>query len=630
VKTLVCLILAPPLLGAAILALTGRNLPRRTCEVLACAAVLGSFLAALTAWTLFPGGSETIVLAPWFSAGPVTATVDVLLNSLALTMAVMVTFVSCIIHVHSVFYMRGDEGYVRFFCYLNLFVFSMLVITLADNLLFLFLGWEGVGFCSYALIGHWYRESFRGMAGQKAFILTRIGDVAFVAAMALLVSGVGTLSIGGLAALAPGLAGQTALALSLLFLFAAAGKSAQLPLLVWLPDAMAGPTPVSALIHAATMVTAGVYLLIRLFPVVAASQTALLAVALVGGITAFWGCLAAMGQRDIKRILAWSTISQVGYMLLALGAGDVTGSMFHLLSHAFFKSLLFLGAGCLIQTLHEEQDILKMGRFLRQARPEIFWLFLAGALALASIPPTAGFFSKGRVIEAVMQRPGPIYQFLFVLAALGAVLTAFYTFRLVLLAFSGEPVEPFAHKPAVLPRSMTLVLWPLAFLALGAGAMNLPAGWPGQGWLAGVLTGLPGASGISHHASGGSAAELIDLAAGIIGFALAWLLYAPGRRSGAAALVSREDNVFGVFRGGLGLDALYRAVFARPYRALSVALWKGVDAAMIDGAAMGSGRLLAFASGLVRPLCTGKLSLYLTLLMAGLTVILAVLAMGAR
>ena len=637
-KTLACLILLPPLVGAATLALTGRNLPRRTCEALACAAVLVSFAATLAAWMLFPGGREIIVLAPWFSVPPVTATMDVLLDPLALTMAVMVTFVSSIIHVHSVFYMRGDTGYVRFFCYLNLFVFSMLVITLADNLLFLFLGWEGVGFCSYALIGHWYQESFRGMAGQKAFLLTRIGDVAFVAAMALLVSGVGTLSIGELVGMAPRLAEGTALTLGLLFLFAAAGKSAQLPLLVWLPDAMAGPTPVSALIHAATMVTAGVYLLIRLFPVLAVSQTALLAVALVGGITAFWGCLAAMGQRDIKRILAWSTISQVGYMLLALGAGDVTGSMFHLLSHAFFKSLLFLGAGCLIQVLHEEQDILKMGGFLRRARPEIFWLFLAGALALASIPPTAGFFSKGRVIEAVMHRPGPVYHALFVLAALGAVLTAFYTFRLVFLAFSGEPVEPYTHAPAVLPKGMTRVLWPLALLALGAGILNLPDGWPGHGWLAGVLSGVPGVAGMPGvaeaatppHPSGDSTAELIDLAAGVIGFALAWLLYSPGLRPNAPALIDREDGVFGVFRGGLGLDALYRAVFARPYQALSRVLWKGVDSGMIDGTATGSGRLLAFASGLVRPLSTGKLSLYLTMLVAGLTVILAVLAMGAR
>lgn len=628
-KILAFLILAPPLFGGLTLALTGRNLPRRTCEVLASLTILASFVAAVTAWFTFPGGREVLSLARWFSAGPVTASMDVLLDPLALTMAVMVTFVSFIIHVHSIWYMRGEEGYVRFFCYLNLFVFSMLVIVLADNLLFLFLGWEGVGFCSYALIGHWYHEEFRGKAGQKAFILTRIGDVAFVAAMAVLVSTLGTLSIAQIDAQSVTLSAGMALGLSLLFLFAAAGKSAQLPLLVWLPDAMAGPTPVSALIHAATMVTAGVYLLMRLFPVVAVSPDAMLMVAMVGGLTAFMGCLAALGQRDIKRILAWSTISQVGYMLLALGAGDVTGSMFHLLCHAFFKSLLFLGAGCIIQVLHEEQDILNMGGFLRKARPEIFWLFLIGALDLASLPPTAGFFSKGRVLEAVLAQPGMAYQGLFILAACGAVLTSFYTFRLVFLAFWGDPVKPMHHEPAQLPTGMARVLWPLAALALGAGIINLPGTWDVSGWLARTLDGIPGVVQPPHGEHGGTA-ELIDLAAGFGGLALAWFFYAPKRRPDPQILVAREDGMLGVFRSGLGLDALYNAVFARPYRAFSGVLWKGVDAGLIDGAVMGSGRIFAYASELVRPLATGRISLYLIMLAAGLAALLAALAAGIK
>ncbi|WP_243361433.1 NADH-quinone oxidoreductase subunit L [Fundidesulfovibrio terrae] len=625
-KTLAFLILAAPLLGGLTLMVAGRNLPRRTCEAVACLAIWASFAAALSAWLSFPGGREVITLAPWFSAGPVTASLSVLVDPLALIMAVMVTFVSGIIHVHSVWYMRGEEGYVRFFCYMNLFVFSMLTIVLADNLLFLFLGWEGVGFCSFALIGHWYRESFRGLAGQKAFILTRIGDVAFVAAMALLVTNMGTLSISVIDERVITLSANGALVLGLLFLFAATGKSAQLPLLVWLPDAMAGPTPVSALIHAATMVTAGVYLLMRLFPLIAISPDAMLAVACVGGLTAFWGCLAALSQRDIKRILAWSTISQVGYMLLALGAGDVTGSMFHLLCHAFFKSLLFLAAGCVIQVLHEEQDVLHMGGFLRKARPEIFWLLLIGALDLASIPPTAGFFSKGRVLESVLAQPGQVYHALFLLAAAGAVITSFYTFRLVLLAFSGEPAKPFTHHPAVLPTGMARVLWPLAALALVAGAINLPP-WVGGGWLERALASVPGVV-PAHHVAHGSTAELVDLAAGLLGFGLAWLLYAPSRRPAPAALIAREDGPLSVFRGGLGLDALYRAVFARPYQALATVIWKGVDWGVVDGAAMGSGRVFAWASERVRPLSNGKLTLYLTMLVAGLAVLAAVLAGG--
>lgn len=624
-KILAFLILVPPLLGGLTLAVAGRQLPRRTCENLAAGSILASFLAAFAAWITFPGGREVLTLAHWFSAGPVTASIDVLLDPLALVMSLMVTFVSFIIHVHAARYMRGEDGHVRFFCYLNLFVFSMLAIVLADNLLFLFLGWEGVGFCSYALIGYWYQESFRGQAGQKAFILTRIGDVAFVAAMAVLVSSFETLSISAIDARAATIAAPMALTLGLLFLFAAAGKSAQLPLLVWLPDAMAGPTPVSALIHAATMVTAGVYLVMRLFPVYSVSPEAMLAVALVGGLTALWGCLAAMGQRDLKRVLAWSTISQVGYMLLALGAGDVAGSMFHLLSHAFFKSLLFLGAGCVIQILHEEQDILNMGGFLRRARPEIFWLFLIGALGLASIPPTAGFFSKGRIIESVMAHPGQAYQVLAAVAALGAVLTAFYTFRLVFLVFGGEPLNPMRHEPAVLPVSMYRVLWPLAALALGAGAMNLPGG----GWLDGVLASVPGVSPPAHSAHG-ALAEAIDLGAGLLGFAAAWALYSPGRRPAAQSLAAREDNVLGRLRSGFGLDALYEALFVRPFQALSGALWKGIDGGVADGAAMGSGSLFAWASFKVRPLATGRLTLYLTMLAAGLALLAVLLAGGMR
>jgi len=632
-KLLAELILLPPLLGFAVLVVAGRSLPRRTCEVLATLSVVASFMAALAAWIVFqngPGGRLVIILARWFAAANINASMDVLIDPLSLTMAVMVTFVASIIHIHSIGYMRGEEGYLRYFAALNLFVFSMLVITLADNLLFLFLGWEGVGFCSYSLIGHWRGETFRGMAGQKAFLLTRIGDIGFVAALAILAATTATFSISGLNAMPYNLPQSTLAILGFLFLFAATGKSAQLPLLVWLPDAMAGPTPVSALIHAATMVTAGVYLLMRLFPLISASPMVMLTVAVVGALTAFWGCLAALGQRDLKRILAWSTISQVGYMLLALGCGDLAGSMFHLLAHAFFKSLLFLAAGCLIQTLHEEQDILKMGGFARKAAPAVFCLFLIGSLALAAIPPTSGFFSKGRILEDVIRHAGPsspIYEVLFILAALGAVLTALYTFRMIFLAFSGKPVQSPRHEPAALPPIMTRILWPLALLALCAGLLNLPFGPRGHGWLDGLLAGIPGVEPLPGRESG-FFAELIDLGAGVAGFVLAWLLYAPRRRPAGSALARREDTVFGITRGGLGLDALYRAVFARPYGVLARILWKGVDNGVIDGAVMGSGRMMTAGSAALRPLSTGKLSLYLAVLAGTLALILVTLATG--
>ena len=400
-----------PFLGSLTLALAGRRLPRRGVEVLACSTILLSCLAALLALISSEPKAQTVILLPWISMEGFSAPMSVLYDPLAGIMALMVTFVSALIHLYSVGFMRDDDGYVRYFCYLNFFVFAMLVVTLADNLLFLYLGWEGVGFCSYALIGFWYSDEVKAAAGRKAFIVTRIGDVAFGIAIALFFALYRDLSLAVLNLKAPGLDPSLATALGLLLLWAAVGKSAQLPLAVWLPDAMAGPTPVSALIHAATMVTAGVYLLMRFFPVISLSPAALSAIAIVGAVSSLFAACAALAQRDIKRVLAYSTISQVSYMFLGVGAGDVAGSMFHLLSHAFFKALLFLAAGCIIQALHEEHDIFRMGG-LRRSLPAVFLLFLAGALSLAAIPPFGGFLSKDRILLAVFNQPGWVYQLL--------------------------------------------------------------------------------------------------------------------------------------------------------------------------------------------------------------------------
>ena len=404
----------------------------------------------------------------------------------------MVTFVSSLIHIYSVGFMREDEDYVRFFCYMNLFVFAMLVVTLSDNLLFLYLGWEGVGFCSYALIGFWYADEVKATAGRKAFILTRIGDVAFGIAIAFFFIITNTLSLSSINGQAASLSAGMATTLGILLLFAAAGKSAQLPLAVWLPDAMAGPTPVSALIHAATMVTAGVYLLIRFFPVVSLSPAALLIIAIVGAGTALFAACAALAQKDIKRILAYSTISQVSYMFLGVGAGDITGGMFHLLSHAFFKALLFLAAGCVIHVLHEEHDIFRMGS-LRSRLPAVFWLFLAGSLALGAIPPFGGFFSKDRILLATFIHPEPIYKILWVVAAVTALLTPLYTFRLFFIVFLERPDalrDSSRKEPGLrpLPQLMVWTLWPLAILSLIAGLLNIPLVLSGNEWLASFLS----------------------------------------------------------------------------------------------------------------------------------------------
>ncbi len=340
-KTILFLLLLFPFAGGLILAVIGRYLPRRLSEWIGCASILGSLLMAILAFGGAGGRRYLLTFFDWIQVGDFSASMSVYYDALAAIMALMVTFVSSLIHLYSVSFMRDDRDYVRYFCYMNLFVFSMLVITLADNLVFLYLGWEGVGFCSYILIGFWYSDVINATAGRKAFILTRIGDVAFGVAIALFFLTLDQLSIFSINAKATSLSTGTATLLGLLLFWGAVGKSAQLPLIVWLPDAMAGPTPVSALIHAATMVTAGAYLLMRLFPVIALSSVTMVTIATVAAVTGLFSALAALGQKDIKRILAYSTISQVSYMFLGVGTGDVTGGMYHLLSHAFFKAMLF-------------------------------------------------------------------------------------------------------------------------------------------------------------------------------------------------------------------------------------------------------------------------------------------------
>ncbi len=624
------LLLALPLFGALVLALLGRRLSRPMVERLACAAIIAAFIAALTALAGAWGETRLVPLFPWFSAGGFSASMDVLYDPLSGIMAVMVTFVSAIIHIHSVGYMRGDESYARYFCYLNLFVFFMLVITLADNLAFLFLGWEGVGFCSYALIGFWFADAERTLAGRKAFVMTRIGDVGFLIAMALFFATLGTLSLSGIIASVSALSVGTATALGLLLLWAAVGKSAQLPLLVWLPDAMAGPTPVSALIHAATMVTAGVYLLMRLFPVLALSQAALAAVGAVGAVTALFASFSALGQRDIKRILAWSTISQVGYMFLGIAAGDLCGGMFHLLAHAFFKSLLFMGAGCVIQALHEEHDIFRMGSRVRTAMPPVFLLFFLGALALAAVPPASGYFSKGRILYATLSHGGGLFTLYWAMGSLAAILTALYTFRLVFVAFFGDPAfPPKTWDIEPLPRFMIHVLWPLGALALLAGGLNLPGNFSGAEWLSHALRTVPGADAEFHGVSE-LAVSLADAGFCAVGLFLAWMLYGPRTAPGRRGPADPERFAHRMLRSGFGLDALYRKTVLTPFLALSGFMRRVVDEGAVDAAFMSQGVLWARTSMAARRLATGRTSTYLLTFLLGLAAICAVLlAKGA-
>jgi NADH-quinone oxidoreductase subunit L len=620
-----------PLAGSLLLAVAGRHLPRRTVEITACAAVLASFLMALLGFLSSGSKAQTVILLPWIQAGNLSAPMSVHYDPLAAVMALMVTFVSGLIHLYAVRFMREDEGYVRFFCFMNLFVFAMLVVTLADNLLFLYLGWEGVGFCSYALIGFWYADEARAAAGSKAFILTRIGDVAFGAAIALLFSSAGTISLSAIQAQAASFSPPTATILGFLLLWAAVGKSAQLPLAVWLPDAMAGPTPVSALIHAATMVTAGVYLLMRFFPVIALSPAALLAIAVVGAVTSLFAALAALGQRDIKRVLAYSTISQVSYMFLGVGAGDLTGSMFHLLSHAFFKALLFLAAGCVIQALQEEHDIFRMGG-LRRRLPAVFLMFLAGTLSLAAIPPFGGFFSKDQILLAVFNHPGGMYKFLWVLGEATAFLTSLYAFRLLFIAFLDGPASRLAvERPRELrpvPKFLIWVLWPLAFLSLAAGVLNFPEFLLGREWLAGTLAGVPGGGPSPKPSAAIETAILVIGGLGsLAGAGLAYFLYRPPAAERAPRAGGRAERLL---FSGFYLDQFYQTAIVAPFHRMSRMLWVGMDEGWIAAGIDQSGKLFSFFSGSLRLWATGRVSTYLKMLLLGFTVLLGALVLGGH
>ena len=619
--TYLSLMLLFPLVGATISALFGRKLPRAVLEALACAAVWGSFVCAFLA-ALAYSAPETVVIGSWLSTFDLKAPISLYLDPLSLSLAVMIGFVCGLIHIYAVFYMRQEEDYPRFLALLNLFVFAMLTLILAENLPLLYLGWEGVGFCSYLLIGFWYSDKKNADAGRKAFITTRIGDTAFVVAIAWLFQLYGTLSITELNGMAFLMPGWIITAIGLLLLVGAMGKSAQVPLMVWLPDAMAGPTPVSAMIHAATMVTAGVYLLARMFPLIGGSGTVLAAIAITGAVTAFYGATCAVAQRDLKRVLAFSTVSQIGYMMLGVGAGAVTAATFHLLVHAFFKALLFLGAGCVINAMHHEQDIYKMGG-LRRTLPVTYWCFLAGAVCLAGIPLTGGFFSKDSILGAVWLKGGALYSTLYLLGLITALITAFYSFRLIYLVFYG-PENRHPHLGREL-RIMELVLVPLAVLGLFGGVLNLPE-YLGGGFL--------------HHffarLSGGEAAHVSHLEELLLqgeagALALAGLLAAHLRYGGKAREQRLEEAkspsaLTSFLLNAWYFDDLYRALLIRPYQALSGILWQRVDEGVIDDSLDRMAAGLGNSGNWLGRWSTGRVSIYIISFAAGGALILGYLA----
>jgi NADH-quinone oxidoreductase subunit L len=482
---LVWLIPALPLAGFLVLLVAGRKLGEPLAGWLATLACAGAFAASVIVLVGLLGEPHeerhfTQTLFEWLPAGGLHVDLGFLVDPLSITMALFVTGVGSLIHLYSIGYMHGDPGYRRFFTYLNLFAFSMLMLVLGSNLLVTFLGWEGVGACSYFLISFWFSKEANARAGKKAFVTNRIGDWGFMVAMFLLFSAVGSLDYDVAFSQVTQIAPVTATAIALLLFVGACGKSAQLPLYVWLPDAMAGPTPVSALIHAATMVTAGVYLMTRVSPIIGQSYDWVpTTIAAVGAATALFAATVAVAQNDIKRVLAYSTVSQLGYMFLAVGSGAYVAAMFHMITHAFFKALLFLGSGSVIHGLHDEQDMRRMGA-LRKLMPITASTFIVGWLAIAGVPPFAGFWSKDEILLFAYDK-SPI---LWAVGLITAVLTAFYMSRQVFMVFFGEPRweatsgddEAHGHhaEPHESPWTMTLPLVVLAVLAAVGGLINLP------------------------------------------------------------------------------------------------------------------------------------------------------------
>ena len=616
------LIILLPLLGAIINALCGKYFPRRLSEGLACAVIWGSFAAALAAFRAYTG-PVSVEIASWLADFDFSAPLTLYIDPLSLALSLMITFVCGLIHLYSVAYMAADPGHVRYFALLNLFVAAMLLLVLAENLPLLYMGWEGVGFCSYALIGFWYQEEKNADAGRKAFIVTRVGDVAFGIAIVWLFQLCGTESIVALNGMGSSLQPWKITAIGLLLLFGAAGKSAQAPLMVWLPDAMAGPTPVSAQIHAATMVTAGVYLLLRLFPLISLSPAVLAAIAVTGAVTAFYGASCALVQRDLKRILAYSTISQIGFMMLGVGAGGISAATFHLLVHAFFKALLFLGAGCVITAMHHEQDIYRMGG-LRKSLPRTFYPFLIGALCLAGFPLTGGFFSKDSILAAVWGHGGQLYGVLYGVGLLTAFLTTFYTFRTVWLVFGGE--QPAERSTAKVSPLMEFILVPLALLGLGGGLLNLPPLF-GSGLLDAFLAPLNGSP--AAHLSHGTELLLLSIASclALTGIAAAWYYYGGSRRQ--QRLAEAEAPVSGAeafLLHGWYVDDLYRLLFIRPYVYLARFLWERVDERGIDNSIDRLASLLGRGGSLLGSWTCGRVSLYLLSFAAGAALLIGWMA----
>ena len=619
---LVWLIPALPLIGFVLLLVAGNLLGEPRAGWIATIAAGASFLVTLTVFVGLLGrdshGGERsyeLVLFEWLPAGSLQVEAGFLVDPLSVTMALFVTGVGALIHLYSIGYMHGDPKYSKFFLYLNLFLFSMLMLVLGNNLVVTFLGWEGVGACSYFLISFWHHRESAATAGKKAFVTNRVGDWGFMVATFAIWSALGTVTYTEIAK-SPAMAATTGTAVSLLLLVAAAGKSAQLPLSVWLPDAMEGPTPVSAMVHAATMVTSGVYLLVRMNNVL--TDDALIVIAVVGAATALFAALCAVAQHDIKKVLAYSTISQLGYMFLAIGSGAYVAAIFHVITHSFFKALLFLGSGSVIHGMGDEQDMRKMGA-LRLAMPITAATFIVGWLAIAGVPPFAGFWSKDEILLAAWEQKniGPLLWFVGLITAL---LTAYYMSRQVFLVFFGDQRWDEEAHPHESSWTMTTPLCILAGAAIIGGAINLPLV---KDWL--VLEHfLEPVFNHPHQFSSGTttkvALAVISVCAGLAGISIAILSWLTRRIP-----TDRLEPEF--LENAMHVDSTYARVVAgigtTGFQAAA-----DIDKQIVDGAVNGVGKLTMRMAQFIRPAQSGYIRNYAIGVAVGALAIVVLLTWG--
>ncbi|MBA3972004.1 MAG: NADH-quinone oxidoreductase subunit L [Bacteroidetes bacterium] len=624
---LVWLVPLLPLIGFVIIGLFGKKLSKTVVGTIGSGAVLGAFVVALGIFFELKGGVQkefTIELFNWISAGKLSVPFSFLIDPLSSLFLLIITGIGFLIHLYSTGYMSHDEGFSRFFAYLNLFIFFMLLLVLGSNYLIMFVGWEGVGLCSYLLIGFWFKNTSYNNAAKKAFVMNRIGDLGFLMGIILIYITFGSIGYHDVFEQAKNMASGngTITVIALLLFIGAMGKSAQLPLYTWLPDAMAGPTPVSALIHAATMVTAGIYMIARSNILYTLSPDAMNVVAIIGVCTALFAATIGLAQNDIKKVLAYSTVSQLGYMFLALGVGAYTGAVFHVMTHAFFKALLFLGAGSVIHAMGGEQDIRKMGG-LGKYIPVTHITFLIGTLAIAGCFPFSGFFSKDEILAHAWEHN----KLLWVLGILGALMTTFYMFRLYFLTFKNKfrGTHEQEHHLHESPKSMTIPLIVLAVLSVVGGLIGIPEVLGGHHYLEEFLSPVFEASSfrLVHHLSHNTEYILMGTAT-VVMIAAIWYAYKIYVKENTLP-ANEEDELTPVHKlvyNKYWVDELYENVITKPLNMIADAFHKLVDNQIVDGIVNGVGSTVNWLSGTIRLAQTGNTGFYVFVMVISIVLIL--------